>query len=80
MLLLLSMLLCRAWQSCIDYQQQNPLQDSGLPSWAEQNGISLRPHLSQAVPFGQLDFVDRCYMQRSDEDNAAAVGQPPMAM
>lgn len=46
--------------------------DSGLPAWAEQHGITLRPHLSKAVPFAQLDFVDRCYMQRSDEDNAAS--------
>jgi hypothetical protein len=70
-ILLLPMLSCRAWQSCIDYQQQNQLQDSGLPLWAEQHGITLRPHLSKAAPYCQLDFVDRCYMQRSDEDNAA---------
>jgi hypothetical protein len=63
---------CRAWQSCIDYQEQNQLLDSGLPAWAEQHSITLRPHLSKAVPYCQLDFVDRCYMQRSDEDNAAA--------
>ncbi|WIA37257.1 hypothetical protein OEZ86_014202 [Tetradesmus obliquus] len=61
-----------AWQSCIEYQEHNQPMDSGLPAWAEQHGITLRPHLSKAVPFAQLDFVDRCYMQRSDEDNAAS--------
>jgi hypothetical protein len=71
-LLLPNLSLCRAWQSCIDYQEQNQPQDGGLPAWAVQHGITLRPHLSKAAPFCQLDFVDRCYMQRSDEDNAAA--------
>ncbi|KAF6254327.1 hypothetical protein COO60DRAFT_1627913 [Scenedesmus sp. NREL 46B-D3] len=61
----------RAWQSCIEYQQQNPLLGSGLPAWAEWRGITLHPHLSKAVPYCQLDLVDRCYMQRSDEDSAA---------
>jgi hypothetical protein len=32
LLLLLSLFLCRAWQSCIDYQQQNRLQENRLPS------------------------------------------------
>jgi hypothetical protein len=70
--LVMLFMIYRAWQSCIDYQEQNQLLDSGLPAWAEQRNITLRPHLSKAVPYCQLDLVDRCYMQRKDEDNAAA--------
>lgn len=62
--------ICRVWQSCIDYEAHNQLQENGLPVWM--TNVALRSHISQTASHGLLDLVDRCFIAKCDDDRATA--------